>query len=207
MTKHPPLIPFIGALYVQMSFIYAIYKRFKGYGISDLLVAAGVIADGSVDQALRGKHFNRGLRCLRLFYETLIHMALCKRLQESSLSGNIKYLLQTLRDSTDAQELRASYHELEQNSDIKETVETLFQDHQKSDQAIFFESFIEIVEVLTQYIHACRTRNWKEFKITLKQMLPWLSVSPSRFHSCTGQPDHRTRSLYGQWHVCPVYHR
>ena len=136
---------FIGTFNVQMSYIYAIYKRFKGSGISDLLVAAGVIADGSVDHALRGKHFNRGLRCLRLFYETLLHAALCRKLQGSSLSKNIKSSLQKLRDSSDAQELRASYDELERNNDIKDLVQTLFSEHQTSEQAVFFESFIEMV--------------------------------------------------------------
>ena len=53
------ILPFMGAFYVQMSSFSAIYKRFKGSGISDVLVAASVIADGSVDQALRGKHFKR----------------------------------------------------------------------------------------------------------------------------------------------------
>ena len=52
-------LPFMAAFHIQMSFIYTIYKRFKGSGISDELVAAGVISDGSVDQALLGKHFKR----------------------------------------------------------------------------------------------------------------------------------------------------
>ena len=193
-TKFSKHVPFIGAFHVQMSYIYAIYKRFKGSGISDLLVAAGVIADGSVDHALRGKHFNRGLRCLRLFYETLLHAALCRKLQGSSLSKNIKSSLQKLRVYSDAQELRASYDELERNNDIKDLVQTLFSEHQTSEQAVFFESFIEMVEVLTQNIHSCRTRN---------QYQLW--KTPSRLLSCTGQSNQRTRSIHGWWHVCPVY--
>ena len=43
-------------------------------------------------------------------------------------------------------------------------------------EAVYFESFMEMVEVLTQNIQSCRTRNWGEFKLTLKQMLPWLTV-------------------------------
>ena len=51
------ILPFMGPFHIQMSFIYAIYKRFNGSDISDVLVAAGVIAEGSVDQALCGKYF------------------------------------------------------------------------------------------------------------------------------------------------------
>jgi hypothetical protein len=39
--------------------IYAIYKFHKGSEIADVLVVAGVIAEGSVDQTSRGKHYNR----------------------------------------------------------------------------------------------------------------------------------------------------
>ena len=60
--KYEKLIPFMGPFHVQMSFIYIIYKRFKWSGIANVLVAAGVISDGSVDQAMRGKHFKRGVR-------------------------------------------------------------------------------------------------------------------------------------------------
>ena len=53
------LIPILGAFHQQMSYIYAIYKRFKGSGMADTLVTAGVIMEGSVEQALRGKHYWR----------------------------------------------------------------------------------------------------------------------------------------------------
>ena len=37
-------------------------KRFSGSGLSDILVAAGVIVGESVEQALRGDHYKRALR-------------------------------------------------------------------------------------------------------------------------------------------------
>jgi hypothetical protein len=46
------IIPVLGAFHQQMSYIYVVYKRFEGSGIADLLVAAGVVMEGSVDQAL-----------------------------------------------------------------------------------------------------------------------------------------------------------
>ena len=57
-TKTPDkflkIVPVIGAFPQLMSYIYVNYKRFLGSGISDLLVSAGLIEEGSVDQALRG---------------------------------------------------------------------------------------------------------------------------------------------------------
>ena len=46
------IIPTLGAFHYQMSYIYAIYKRFKGSGLADTLVSAGVVVEGSVDQAV-----------------------------------------------------------------------------------------------------------------------------------------------------------
>ena len=46
------IIPILSAFHQQMSYIYAIYKRFKGSGMADTLVTAGVVVEGSVDQAL-----------------------------------------------------------------------------------------------------------------------------------------------------------
>lgn len=172
------LLPFMGPFHIQMSFIYAMYKRFKGSGLSDVLVAAGVIAEGSVDQALRGKHFKRGVRCLRLFYETLIHHALDRRLRDVSLSNDIKVSLDKLRQQVDADnvELADAYTELENNEELKILVGTLFEDCDDAPLAEYWISFMEMVEILTQNIHAIRTSNWGEFKSSLKLMLPWMQV-------------------------------
>lgn len=86
------ILPFMGPFHIQMSFINAIYKRFKCSGISDVLVA------------LRVKHSNRGMRCLRLFYDALVHHALGKRLEGSTVSEEIEASLSNLRYSVDQQE-------------------------------------------------------------------------------------------------------
>lgn len=170
------ILPFMGPFHIHMSFINAIYKRFKGSGISDVLVAAGVVADGSVDQALRGKHFNRGVRCLRLFYEALVYSALDKRLEGYILSEEIQASLSKLRCSVDQQELNDAHAELENNADLKVLVDSLFQNFDGAPHAEFWISFLEMVEILTQNIHSIRTRNWLEFKSSLKLMLPWMHI-------------------------------
>jgi len=43
----------------------AIYKYYKGSELGEVLVA-GVVAEGSVDHALKGKHYERDLAALGL---------------------------------------------------------------------------------------------------------------------------------------------
>ena len=49
----------------------AIYKRYCGGELDELLVIADAVAAGSVDQVLKGKH-RRDLRCRRVWYECLL---------------------------------------------------------------------------------------------------------------------------------------
>ena len=65
------VLPGLSPFHTQCSYIYAIFKRIEGSEVRDLVVKAGLIADGSVDQALKGKHYNRALRLYKLLYEAL----------------------------------------------------------------------------------------------------------------------------------------
>jgi len=71
-NEHPQeyesIILFLGPFHTQICMIYAIYKRYKRSGIADTLVASGIIAETSVDQALRGKHYRHALPVLHFSY-------------------------------------------------------------------------------------------------------------------------------------------
>jgi len=135
-----------------------------------------VISDGSIDQVIRGKHFKRGVRCLLLFYETLIHHTLNKCLEGSPLSEEVKVSLAKLRHQTDAQELADVHAELEENAEVKELIDTLFKHFEGAQLADYWVTGMEMVEILTQNIHSLRTSNMTEFKSSLKLMLPWMQI-------------------------------
>ena len=91
------IIPSIGTFHQQMSYIYALYKRFKGSGMAETLVSAGVIVGGSVDHALKGKHYRSGVRCILLWRESLIHEKLRVILENHYLTDTNKEALRVLR--------------------------------------------------------------------------------------------------------------
>jgi len=75
------LCPFlVHSIHSAQWWVLRIFKHFNGSDLEDVLVACGVIADGSVDQALKGKHFKRGLCCLKLMYEALMSQLVKERL-------------------------------------------------------------------------------------------------------------------------------
>jgi len=59
-TKYRDIVPLLGPFHTQCVMMNAIYKRYNGSELGDVLVAAGVIAEALVDRALQGKHYKRG---------------------------------------------------------------------------------------------------------------------------------------------------
>lgn len=99
-NKYSDIVPFLGPFHTQCVMMNTIYKRYKGGELGEVLVAAGVIAEGSVDQALKGKHYKRGLRCLKLMYEALVSQLLKGRLLLTNLTDETKENLKILRHNS-----------------------------------------------------------------------------------------------------------
>ena len=169
------IIPILGAFHQQMSYIYAIYKRFKGSGMADTLVTAGVVVEGSVDQALRGKHYRRGVRCILLWREALIQKRLREILEHVELSEDIKKNLDTLRNAlTKNQEaLQEAHGDLEDDDDMKELINRVYE-KPGTDMGDFWVSFMEMSDPLVQNIDACHARNGSEYLSSTYNMLPGL---------------------------------
>ena len=89
----------LGPFHQQLSFIYCICKGFRGLSIADVLVSAGVIVEGSVDQALQGKHYQRGVRCIMLIREALIYSRIKEFLSTCIATEKTENFLQILHSA------------------------------------------------------------------------------------------------------------
>ena len=65
------ILPVLVGFHNQGAFMDTVYRRFKGSGLEDLTVAAGIVEAGFADQALKGKHYKRGMRLHKLMYRCL----------------------------------------------------------------------------------------------------------------------------------------
>ena len=173
--EYKDIIPILGAFHQQMSYIHAIYKRFKGSGISEILVSAGVIVEGSVDQALRGKHYRRGLRCIMLWREVLIHKRLTKLMENTTLSEQVLRNLETLRNALEETKgvLASAYGELEDEASISKLVDEVYQTP-GTEMGDYWLSFMEMSDVLIQNVHACHVCDLDEYLSSSYDMLPGL---------------------------------
>ena len=127
-------MPFPGPFHVQCVMMSAIYKRYKGIELVALLVAGGVIAEGSVDRALKGKHY-KGLRCWRFMYEALMRQLVKGRLTPD-LAEETRENFQILRSTSLSQEPRGAAHAaLEEDADLESLITNIFTQTETSDMA------------------------------------------------------------------------
>ena len=71
--KFTHILPILDSFHIEMNFMSAIYKRLKESSIEDLLGKIGLIAPGSVVQALYGGHYNRATRFYKkVFYKAML---------------------------------------------------------------------------------------------------------------------------------------
>ena len=169
------IIPMLGAFHQQMSYMYAVYKRFKESGIADVLVAAGVVVEGSVEQALRGKHYRRGVRCILLWREALIHQRLLKLLEDVHLTPEMRSNLDILRNphSETQEALAKAYTTLENDNGMIHLIKKVYEKPCTS-MGDFWISFLEMTDPLVQNIDACHTQNALEYLSSTYDMLPGL---------------------------------
>ena len=124
--KYSDIVPFLGPFHTQCVMMNAIYKCYNGSELGDVLVAGGVIAEGSVDRALKGKHYKRGLRCLRLMYEAFMSQLVQHGLTPN-LADKTRDNLELLRDTSISQETRANARaELEDDAHLDNLITNLF---------------------------------------------------------------------------------
>jgi hypothetical protein len=171
-NKFAKILPFLGPFHAQCSFISAINKRFTGSGISDILVAAGVIAEGSVEKALSGRHYKRSICCLCLMYETLMRRIICSfAVDEFRFSEEIERCIEIVRHpSCYTQEtLKHTWDQLEANEEISDFISEAFRKIENTDSSMakYWLSFMNMVEILMANIHALRIQDWDEFKASL----------------------------------------
>ena len=169
--KFNKIIPILGPFHTQVAFITAIAKRFEGSGLSDIFVSASIIADKSVDQAMRGKHFRRIVRALQLTYE-----ALQRRIIRKSLDEGIK-CHEYLHGKTD--ELRTQnadmltiYSSIKQDSNFLNFLEKCYASIGSTPMGEYWLSFMYMVEILIMNIHSVKLMNWEHFKDSLRLVIP-----------------------------------
>ena len=75
------------AFHIACTLLAVIGKRFRDAGLEDIIIESEIIGIGSVNGALLGKHYNRGMRLHKIVGEAFFRLkweAFCNWLQEKN---------------------------------------------------------------------------------------------------------------------------
>lgn len=173
----------MGAFHTTCTLLATIGKRFQNSGLQDLMVESDLVGANSVLSVLSGKHYNRAMRAHKVVFEAIIRMQWTSfeewltseewpRLDQPELD-KLKESLSALRSSLSAvhaDELMAlpSFLEL-----YDRFIQYLHQMACSSPVAMFWCSYIEMVQLLLQFVRATRTGDWALHLYCVRKMLPW----------------------------------
>lgn len=68
------LVIMMGGFHLLMTLLAIIGSRFGDAGLRDVAVQSEVIAEGSIDSVLSGKHYNRAVRLHKIMYEAIAQL-------------------------------------------------------------------------------------------------------------------------------------
>ena len=157
----------MGAFHLSCIFIAVIGKQFGAAGLKDVCIEVSLIGTGFVDRVLKGKQYNKGARVLKIIYESLERVK-PEAFKRWLRKENKEDILVDYLESTELPQLINNTKKTSFNAAI-DSCERIFELFLHFDQgicstlgpmALFWNSFIEMTQILLDYIKSSRTGDW-----------------------------------------------
>ncbi len=175
----------LGGFHIMMNFLKVIGKHFEESGLSDVLVESGVYGASVVSTILNGKGWNRAIRCHKLAYEALWRVLWHLFVQWMN-DSNRKFpetgdeltdaVVQAFAGGTQDSLLAAVSAQRDCIQDMKKDLSEYIEEKSVFPTFRYWTQYIELVQMLLNFIRAEREGNWQLHMSSFKQMLPWFAV-------------------------------
>ena len=166
----------LGEFHTCMTFLSVVGKRFGDAGLFDILVESEVVAIGSANAVVEGRHYNRALSAHKIFAEALEHLRFeaffnsISKEKQKEISDIAKLLVAVFP---------SAYF---QNQLQEHVVQSFISDYNKfcvmqasmSPTFALWQSYLDMVSTLLHFISCTRRADWKGHLNTLEMMTPWL---------------------------------
>ncbi|XP_028410461.1 uncharacterized protein LOC114533074 [Dendronephthya gigantea] len=166
----------LGEFHVIMSFLGVIGKRFQDGGLRDILIESNIIAKGSVNGVLSGKHYNRSIRSMKIIYEAIYRLVITAFLD--SMSVDERNCLEHVVHDMKAAFSNGTFTEFVKSDDVQNFVRKLheFTSERGGSNPTFgyWLSFLEMVDILLEFVRATRVGDWSLHLSSVRRMLPWI---------------------------------
>ena len=158
------IIPRMGGFHITICMLRTIYSLFQNIGLVQLLSAAGLGGMGTVKKALKGGDVNEGIHLHKKLFESILRFKI-KHL--TSLSENIAdeldQIISNMKENINNDALQRVLE-----SEIVAPLPTM-----TGDMACFVDVYLEMVDMMLNFVHFLRTGNWKGYLEVIFQFLPY----------------------------------
>ena len=169
----------MGGFHATCIFLGVIGKRFGDGGLRDLAVEAGIVGQGNVEQALKGKQYNNAIRMHTIVAEAItrlkidhfidwLHQRNKFHIWDSITSSEEFKAMTEKLDSVTLQEVLGKFQVL---IELFEEFEKKI-DHQP--MAKYWQSYLDMVQILHNVTKSIKIGDWSLHLHATERMLVWL---------------------------------
>ena len=177
--KYKNHIILIGTFHLICAYLKMVGKKMAGSGLSDILLEAGLIGNGSLQGVLTGKHYERAMHCHKVVLESLERILLQQFLNREGLENvpdglpeTSKQMLEMIVDNPSDNQLQASLNDLhisalvQRYSAFKERVK----EGELGKTAMFWIAYMEHIWLVLTLIRAVKTNDFLLYADCLHRM-------------------------------------
>ena len=161
-------------------------KRFGDGGLKDILIESQLIAEGSVNGVIDGKHYNRAVRAHKCIYEAMMRLAWSEFIQwlenkddkDEEEIASVKVFLERVKMMTNDL-CQHSFDSLLKSQSMVKVMEIWgkFLNHLRYDNgdlSAFWMSYLDFMEtIVLGLLRGTREGNWYMHLHAIKSMIPW----------------------------------
>ena len=165
-------------------FIAVIGQRLSDAGLRDIVIESNLLGESSVDQMLKGKHYNNAMRILKYLYDAIKRYMI--ESFEQSVMERTGHLNISYKELTESLELHRFL-----SSSTEDSLETLHESHKEvinqihsyqnslltgslGPTACNWSSFFQMVQTLLDFARSIKLGDWKLHLQSTENMLPWM---------------------------------
>ena len=174
----------MGGFHIAFNFLAVIGKMFEDSELADLLIESGVYGFNTASNLLKGKSYNRGIRGHKLVMEALMRLQWQEmhkwkserkddaEVDEEVMSAHIQACENAVEQRSD--DMRACCETVCEDMDKIQKLMEVFRSTGKDTSHLFYfwDTYIEMVQLLPQFIRAERDGCWELHLATVSRMAP-----------------------------------
>ena len=172
----------LGAFHIIINFKVINGRRFGSAGLRDVLSESDILATGSVDSTPGGQHYNSGVRAHKLVAEGIGRLRWAMFLQWNieqephlDMVSLAKAIDQVIMDSGVNKNLPQKIY-VQKKTHVPLTSEVFTMAKQRFAHHLDWSSYIDIVDLLLQFIRSTKEAGWSLQMQCLLEMTAWFAA-------------------------------